>query len=254
MKEFIGRKTPLVLRKPIKNNSTENFTSYKLPTDSGEELTITFTNSWLGKSPMIEEVKVKNGSLDSESPMIDGALDFARKLDSIKPVEKWIQVIPAKIILDRFPTHIAITNNKVAANKYMKINSQSIYNGKLHTFSRANAVNNMHKYISKCISEASVGKINYPVQLVVRIYTVINHDCIKRYKDEIHWNAPKADYVPRWDEDNLRSIWEKCIKDCITKAGIWEDDIVTNCRGIDSLVEFVDNIEDRKIEISFKRL
>ena len=210
MKEFIGRNTPLVVRKPTKNNSTE----------------------YVDK-------------------LVDVFKDIVEKSTT---KEKWVQVIPTKIILDKFPTHIAITNNKVAANKYMKINSQSIYNGKLHTFSRANAVNNMHKYISKCISEANVGKINYPVQLVVRIYTVINHDCIKRYKDEIHWNAPKADYVPRWDEDNLRSIWEKCIKDCITKVGIWEDDIVTNCRGIDSLVEFVDNIEDRKIEISFKRL
>ena len=160
----------------------------------------------------------------------------------------------SKIILDKFPTHIAITNNVKAQNKFMKINNQSIYNGKLHTFSRATAISNMHNYINDAISKTSITKIDYPVQLVVRIYTVINHDCIKRYKDEIHWNAPKADYVPRWDEDNLRSIWEKCIKDCITRAGIWEDDIVTNCRGVDSLVEFVDDIEDRRIEISFKKL
>lgn len=47
-------------------------------------------------------------------------------IDSVKPVEKWVQVIPTKIILDKFPTHIAITNNKVAANKYMKINSEHL--------------------------------------------------------------------------------------------------------------------------------
>ena len=160
------------------------------------------------------------------------------------------------IILGSFPTHIASTDNVKAPNKYMKINNQSIYNGKLHTFSRATAIGNMHKYIVGELKKHSEKlRVDYPVQLVLRIYTVINHDCIRRSKTgEISWKPAKDDYVPRWDEDNLRSIWEKCIKDCITSTKIWDDDIVTACRGLDSLVEFVDNIEDRRIEISFKRL
>ena len=94
MKEFIGRNTPLVVRKHTKNNSTEYV----------DKLVDVFKNTVeeiVSKEGLVfEEVKVKDGSLDSESPMIDRALDFARKLDSAKSKEKWVQVIPTKIILD----------------------------------------------------------------------------------------------------------------------------------------------------------
>ena len=155
--------------------------------------------------------------------------------------------------LERFPSHIAITDNKVAVNRYMKINNQSIYNGKLNTFSRAVAIANMHKYINSQIKEVTV--IERPIQLVIRINTVYNHDCIKRNKvGNITWKPYKEDFEPSWDEDNLRVIWEKCIKDCMTKARYWGDDTVKICRGVDSLVQFVDHLDDMCIVVGYKEL
>ena len=52
-----------------------------------------------------------------------------------------------KIILEKFPTHVAKTDNKVAPNKYWKINSQGVYNGAIQRFTRAIIIKNMHEYI-----------------------------------------------------------------------------------------------------------
>lgn len=163
------------------------------------------------------------------------------------------------IVLSKFPTHIAITNNKTAPNKYIKINNQGLYSGNIHHHSRSVAVENIHSYLNAELDKHILfyGKtvVDVPVQLVIRIFTVLNHGDIRRNKDGRYmWKESKDNYEPNWDEDNLRSIWEKCIKDCLTAKGFWKDDIVSICRGIDSLVEFVDDVEDRRIELNFRRL
>ena len=155
-----------------------------------------------------------------------------------------------------FPTHIAKTDNKKAPNTYIKVTNQAIYNGSLNRFARAIAIKNIHEWINLQFVNQELPVIKEPVQLQLSIYTVINHGDIRRNNktQSISWKKPRKDYIPRWDEDNLRTIWEKCIKDCLTKSGVWYDDSVNICRGINSMVYFVDDLDDRRIELEFKKI
>lgn len=157
-----------------------------------------------------------------------------------------------QIVLNQFPTHIEKTNNKVAANKFMKITNQSVYNGKMHPFTRAIVVKNMHDYI---ISNIPVGfTVKTPCKPKYEIYTVRNHGSIQRRGGEIKWKVPEPDYEANWDDDNLAFLWMKTIRDSLTEAGVWQDDNVDFVRGSDYDLFFVDKFEDRKIVISFIEL
>lgn len=157
-----------------------------------------------------------------------------------------------KIILDKFPTHIAKTNNKYAPNKYIKITNQSVYNGAMHPHVRATVVKNMHDYVISCIPANF--KVKTPCKPVYEFYTVRNHGSIQRRKGKLCWKPPKKDYEPTWDDDNLAFLWMKTIRDALTKAGVWKDDNVDYVRGSDYDLFFVDDIEKRKIIINFIEL
>ena len=59
-----------------------------------------------------------------------------------------MKLLPGKtIIIEKFPTHMAYTRNKRAPARFMKITNESIYNGAIDRFSRANVVSNMHDLI-----------------------------------------------------------------------------------------------------------
>jgi hypothetical protein len=158
------------------------------------------------------------------------------------------------LILKNFPTHIAKTSNIKAPNKYIKVNNQSIYNGALNRFARAIAIKNLHNWIINEFKKQELPTITKPVQLQIDIYTIINHGDISRRSGKIIWKEPIENYEPRWDEDNLRMIWEKCIKDSISILGIWPDDNAYWCRGTNSMVHFVDTLEEMRIEINFKEI
>ena len=158
------------------------------------------------------------------------------------------------LILKEFPTHVAKTNNKVAPNKFVKINNQAIYSGVLNRFGRAIAVRNIHKYIKDQLKDQDLPRLTKPVQLQLSIFTAINHGDISRRSGIIIWKKPDKDYEPGWDEDNLRMFWEKCIKDVLTELGIWIDDDAYHCRGTNSMVYFIEELSDRRIEIDFKKL
>lgn len=159
-----------------------------------------------------------------------------------------------KLILKEFPIHIEISNNTTKANRVAKINSQSIYNGSLARFSRAIAIKNMHNWIKKQLKHIPKPELDYPVQIQIDIYTVINHGSISMRNGKTIWKYPSEDYVPSWDEDNLSYIWVKTIKDSLSELEFWPDDNVAYCIGTDSKVHFIDNLEDRRIEISFKKI
>lgn len=160
------------------------------------------------------------------------------------------------IVLDKFPTHVAKTNNKTKENKMFKINNQAIYNGSLHKHARAIVMRNMHNWIINKLKESNVhkNKPTGPVQLILTIYTVKNHGSIQWRKGGVTWKYPSEEYIPTWDEDNLSAIWIKAIKDSLSEYSFWSDDNVYVCRGTNSMIEFVDDIEDRRIEIGFKKL
>ena len=159
-----------------------------------------------------------------------------------------------KIVLPRFPTHIERTNNKIKQNTFFKINNQAIYNGSLTKFSRGIVISNMHNWILSEFGKHTIEHIDCPVKLYLRIYTVKNHNMIRRLRGAVRWKPPEPNYVVNWDEDNLRAIWEKCIKDCLSKAGAWPDDTAYYCRGVDSEICFVNELDERSIELWMEKV
>lgn len=158
------------------------------------------------------------------------------------------------ILLDKFPTHIAVTGNKIAKNKYMKITNQSVYNGALNRFARAHAVDNMHKYIMSCIPP-DITSIPTPTKPHFTFYTVRNHGNVRRMKNgDISWKEPAVGFEATWDDDNLAFLWMKTFRDAITKAGLWKDDNVDYVRGGNWDLFFVNHIDDRRIIINFEPL
>lgn len=159
-----------------------------------------------------------------------------------------------KLILKEFPTHIAKTNNITKVNKMWKINSQGIYNGAIHRFTRAIVINNMHTYIFDQLNPQDLQHITDPVILQLDIYIPINYATVRMTKKGVSWKPPAVDYKPTVDEDNISWIWNKCIKDCLTLLNVWPDDNIMHCRGTHSQVHFIDDLKDRRIEISFKNV
>lgn len=158
-------------------------------------------------------------------------------------------------VLNEFPTHVAYTKS-VKNPKYIKVNYQNIYNGRINMFSRAIMVGNLHKYISENISEGSPLGKNLDEE--IEIHTVVNHDTISRRKDSsgnyrILWKPPEIEYVPRWDIENLASIWSKVINDTLIELNYLEDDTIDYIQSIKYKFIPIDNINERKIIIKFYR-
>jgi hypothetical protein len=155
------------------------------------------------------------------------------------------------IVLDKFPTHIEYTDNKTAPNKFIKINNQSIYNGKLNRFSRAIAVKNLHGYIESKIKQSCCPIQKYPITITYIIKTVKNHGSISMRKGKLYWKEANASYVPNWDIDNLAFLWIKAINDTLVKSGIIPEDNVSYVKGGKYKIKYVKDLNNREIIIKF---
>lgn len=153
-----------------------------------------------------------------------------------------------QIILSEFPTHVP--KNK-SGTKYWKINNQSIYNGYINRFTRAEVMHNMHNYVMENLPDNII--FNCPVTVDIIIKTVRNHGSVSRRAGKIRWKEPEQGYEPNWDEDNLTSIWTKAIRDSLVKKGIIPDDNVNFITGGYRGVEFVDTLNKREIIITIKK-
>lgn len=147
-------------------------------------------------------------------------------------------------------SHIAYTQNKNKANKMMKINGQSIYNGSLNKFKRAIVVENLHYYFQYNIPQEYLGlEINKVESIDYVFRTVINHGAITMRNGIRCWKPAKKDYVPNWDIKNLRDIWEKTGDDALVYAKVISDDNVGVLqKGSYSFVE-VEHIDDLELEV-----
>jgi len=152
----------------------------------------------------------------------------------------------------KFPTHIPYTSNKKAPNRYIKVNSQNIYNGAIARFGRNTAVKSLHHYFLSYIPRGL--EIETPVSIKYIIKTVINHGAIQRRKGEVNWKYPKEGYIPNWDIENLAGILIKTGNDCIVKAKIIPDDSIQYLTKIEYEYQQVDDLEDREIIIQINTL
>lgn len=145
------------------------------------------------------------------------------------------------ITIPKFITHIAKTNTK-----YIKINGQKLFTG-MNYHLRALVVRRMHTYISQYIPPVLELDGILPMKVKLYVYTTINHGDVRMYKGKLSWKAPKKDYVPKWDIDNLW-IWIKCFQDTLVDMGMIDDDnikFIPNSGEIEFIP--VDDFEDRKL-------
>jgi len=149
-----------------------------------------------------------------------------------------------RIIYNQFPTHVAITNNKKAPNKYIKISGQAIYNGTLGRFQRATAVSNLHNYLIQGLPQSI--NITYPFITNLEFYAPINYGNVRRIKGQINWKPPKEDYIPTWDIDN-QWIWIKLFNDVLQEQKLIPKDTVKDINGLCIKYYQIDNLNDRKL-------
>jgi len=158
-----------------------------------------------------------------------------------------------EIIISEFITHVAKTDNKVADNKFIKINGQAIYNGALQRFSRAIVMNNMHSYISSYLEPYRGLLIDYPIKVTYEIHTVVNHGSIALRKGLISWKPPGVNYKPNFDLDNALGCWSKAGNDALVQNNVIIDDNTSIIRELSYKFIPVDNINDRKIIIKINK-
>lgn len=151
--------------------------------------------------------------------------------------------------LDKFPTHLPYTKNKKAPDKFVKINNQSIYNGKLNRFSRNNVIGELHRYICKRIPKDIKIK-QYPISVTFDIHTVINHGSVRKLGENIIWKYPSEEYVATWDIENLATIWIKAGMDSLVKSKVIPDDNVNFINSITYRYYPIEDFEHRYINIT----
>jgi hypothetical protein len=147
-------------------------------------------------------------------------------------------------------SHVAFTDNKLKANRMMKINGQTIYNGAINKFTRAIVVENMHYYFVYNIPEEMRGLELTKVKTIEYIFhTVINHGNISRRNGKRIWKEAKKDYVPNWDVNNLADIWIKTGNDSLTIGKVISDDNAGVINRTIYSCKYVDHIDDLELEV-----
>ena len=150
--------------------------------------------------------------------------------------------------------HIEKTNNKIAPNKFVKINNQAIYNGSLNRFGRAIVMENLHNYISVFLPKKLKNlEIKKRILINYKLRTVINHGDIRLVKGKTSWKKPnKATYQANWDLDNLMFIWIKAFNDTLVKNKAVLTDSVGVIVGTNYEFEEVEDLESAELEISIQ--
>lgn len=157
------------------------------------------------------------------------------------------------IIIPEFITHVAKTQNKVADDKYVKINNNTIYSGTINRFTRAKVVENLHNYIISYLPKLDIKSLLNDDEKFIRLEftfkTVINHGSISRRKGVTIWKPVKPNYVPNWDIENLASLWIKVFNDSLIIKGMIKDDSVDLVRTISYTYEECNNLNEREIKL-----
>ena len=154
-----------------------------------------------------------------------------------------------QFIYSQFPTHVPITRNKFKANKYIKINGQSLYNGKLKYFQRDIAVSWLHDYLATNTTFEQIDSTGlvYPLQLTLDLHVPLNYGTIRMIKNKLVWKPAKEDYKPNWDIDN-QWLWNKLFCDVLQINKVVPNDNVSYINAVGP-IHFVEtsDFDDRKL-------
>lgn len=169
-------------------------------------------------------------------------------------VENWAETFPpsGNVLVIKMPliTHIACTDNKIKANRLIKVNGQTIYNGALNKFKRAIVVNNMHYYFDYNIPPEMLGmSLDKVKRIEYTFHTVINHGNISMRSGNKVWLKAKPGYEATWDIDNLAFIWIKTINDALVSAKVLKDDNASIMKKGRYQLKEVEHIDDLELEV-----
>jgi len=153
------------------------------------------------------------------------------------------------IVIPEFATHAPMSRSK-----YIKINSQYIYNSNLNRFARNSVVNFLHNYLAEYIPEGLIIQ-SYPIQIGLNFCVPKNYGTVSRRKDKdtglykIHWKSPKEDYKINWDIGNYGYIWLKTFLDTLQIKNVIPDDCAhyVQSEGPSTYVN-VDDFSSRRLE------
>tara|TARA_R100000951_G_scaffold59067_1_gene49740 strand:- start:158 stop:664 length:507 start_codon:yes stop_codon:yes gene_type:complete len=150
-----------------------------------------------------------------------------------------------RVTIPEFKTHV-----HKSKTKYIKINGQNIYNGRLHPFARAKMVKEMHEYVKPFIDKELKGRdlsLLCPLSICLEVHAPINYGNVRMLKTGLSWKPAKDDFIAKWDADNLW-IWGKIFNDTLTEGNHIEDDSVSFITD-SGRVKFreVKDLKDRKL-------
>lgn len=146
----------------------------------------------------------------------------------------------------QFPTHAKLTKTKS-----IKINSQNIFNGKLHSFSRAKVVEFMKHEFSKAVPRGVV-ITDLPIGMFIEIHVPLNYGNVRLSKGIVKWIPMKDEenYNPKNDLDNMTQIWSKCIQDVLVSKGVIPEDTIAYVQMLGYKFLPCKTLDDRKIVVS----
>lgn len=180
------------------------------------------------------------------------------------------------ITLHKFPTHVKLSDKRkakydIAGNitnpravgtpRYLKINSQGLWNGNMSPLIRQKIAKNLHLYINEQIrKELPFDSSIYPIIIRGKVYTPKNLGSYKMVKGEL--KSGKDLEQGGWDILNFGFIWVKTFEDCIKADDPWSrrkaliiDDDVDHVEASGEMRRvWIDNFEDRKIEFEIYSL
>lgn len=154
-----------------------------------------------------------------------------------------LYMILKEILFTKFPTHV-----KISKTKSFKISTQSIYNAKLHHYTRSRVIEVMKEYVISHLPENfHIDITHFPIKLELIFYAPINWGSVRMSKGVINWKPAQEEYNPTHDLDNFAWIWSKVIQDCLVKTGIIPEDTVQFINCLEYKYQEVPEFEDRKI-------
>ena len=165
-------------------------------------------------------------------------------MESIKKQNKLIIEIP-------FLFYAVKRFRKTMPDVLVKINNQAIYSGTLNKHERNTAVRYVKDHLGTNMIKNKVNDLNIKKvrHTVYKLYVVRNHGNIRLLQGSLNWKKPAKDYVINWDVDNLAFFWIKTDNDALVENKVLMEDTADRLNMTTYLVEFVENLEDCKIQI-----
>lgn len=153
-----------------------------------------------------------------------------------------------EIYLNNFPTHVKLAEKgkKSGKARYIKISTQSIYNGKMQTFTRAKVIKVLKECIRKAIADShSIPKsIKGDINLSMELHSPLRFPENRMMNDILTY---PIEGTPKWDVDNFSYIWIKAFQDTLTDIKLIPDDSVNYIKSTGKATF----VEDEDIYIKF---